>query len=318
MSPSAGARSPVEVPPFRKPADRRGAWFEFMALRFVQRTLGVLPRPVQIPVLGGLARFARALDGRHAGPAREFLRIALPDASEDQLDWHVLESYRHLARVAVESERLPSLRGARLGDHYDVEVCPGLEELVASRRGCLVLTAHVGLWEGIGLPLHALGFPFGAAVGKPPKNQHLARWLQRSAEAQGYQLLARAGAMKSVPRIVRAGGAAVLLLDQRPRVKAIQATFFGRLANCDRSAGVLVRRVAAPILVMGCYLIPGSRRYRLVFQRVVMPEELEGASPTEVMELVNRETEALILRAPEQYFWLHDRFKGAPEPSRAG
>lgn len=317
MLPRALDDCPVERVPFSKSIRRRGAWIEFMALRALQRSLALMPRPLLRPAIGGFARFARLVDGRHAGPAREFLRSALPDATEDQLDWHVTEAYRHLVRIVVESEHLGELRGARLGDHYDLETCPGLEQLIASRRGFLVLTAHVGFWEGLGQPLFAFGVPFGAAVGKPPSNHHLARWMQRRREEQGYRLLARDGAIAGVNQIVRAGGAALLLLDQRPRTKPIQASFFGRPANCDRSASVLLRRVAAPILVMGCYLTPEPRRYRVVCQRVIQPEELQSASPVEVLELVNRETEELILRAPEQYFWLHDRFKGSPDPGSA-
>jgi lauroyl/myristoyl acyltransferase len=49
-----------------------------------------------------------------------------------------------------------------------------------------------------------------------------------------------------------------------------------------------------------------------VFSRVVLPEDLDGLDASQVMVLVNRETERLILACPEQYFWLHDRYKGLP------
>jgi lauroyl/myristoyl acyltransferase len=88
--------------------------------------------------------------------------------------------------------------------------------------------------------------------------------------------------------------------------------FFGRLAACDRSAGVLARRVKAPLVFAACYRQEGPRPYRLVFSRVVLPEDLDGLDASQVMGLVNRETERLILACPEQYFWLHDRYKGLP------
>ena len=307
---------PVAAVPFRKDLVRRTAWLEYAALRITQRFLGGLPAPLQDPLLAGLARLGRAVDHRHAKPARDFIRTALPGATDRDVERLVLQAYRHLARVAVESDRLPGLVGARLGDHYDVETCAGLEELVGSGRGCIVLTAHVGFWEGVGLPMLALGYRMGVAVGKPPNNPYLARYIQRSREAQGAVLLPRDGALAGVSATVRAGGIAVLLLDQRPRAKPVQVEFFGRPAACDRAAAVLVRRVGAPILVTGCYLTPERRRYRLVFQSVIRPEELAGASPRQVIARVNREIEALVLRCPEQYFWLHDRFKGMPPAPR--
>lgn len=304
---------------FRKDLRRGGAWLEFAALRAAQVGLGALPAPVLRPVLAGFARLARRVDRRHTRAARAFLATAFPEADEAELERRVLASYRHLARVAVECDRLPRLIGARLGDHFEVETCEGLEEVVAG-GGCLVLTAHVGLWEAVALPLLAMGYPGGVAVGKPPNNQHLARWIQRRREALGGVALPRDGAVQGVTAAVRAGGAAILLLDQRPRQgrKSVRVELFGRPAACDRSAGVLVRRVRAPMVVAGCYLTDRPGRYRQVFQRVVRPEELAGLSPEEVMALVNRETEALVRRAPDQYFWLHDRFKGAPESAGDG
>jgi len=307
----SGFRPPVDLP-FEKKVRRRGAWLEFQALRATQPALGVLPEALLRPTLGGLARFARLVDRRHAESARDFVRTAFPEASDREVEARVLAAYRHLARVAVESERLPGVIGTRLADHYEVEACDGLEELVAAREGVIVLTAHVGFWEGVGLPFHALGYPHGVAVGKPPNNMYLARWIQRRREEQGAVLLPREGAIQGVTAAVRSGGAAILLLDQRPRQRPITVPFFGRPAACDRSAGVLVRRVGAPLLVVGCYLTDVPGRYRLVFQRVVRPAEVEGASSEEVMALVNRETEALVRRAPEQYFWLHDRYRGMP------
>ena len=311
IQPGPGSPVPPEVP-FEKDGRWRGDWLEFQALRATQRLLGAAPPWLLDPALGGLARLACLMDRRHARAARDFLGTAFPRESAAQIHERVLAAYRHLARVAVESDRIGGVIGRKLSDHYEVEACEGLEELVASRKGCLVLTAHVGFWEGIGLPLQALGYRSVAGVGKPPNNRYLARWIQERREEQGCVVLAREGAISGVSSTLRAGGAAVMLLDQRPRRKAIEVDFFGRPAECDRSAGVLVRRMATPLLVMGCYLTDRPGQYRLVFQRIVHPDEVKGASPEEVMEIVNRETEALVMRAPEQYLWLHDRFRGMP------
>ena len=82
-------------------------------------------------------------------------------------------------------------------------------------------------------------------------------------------------------------------------------------------AGVLLRRVKAPIVFYGCYSAPGSDpfrdwRFELRLPAVIQPEELAGLDASEVAGRINLELEKLILHRPEEMFWLHDRFRGAP------
>ena len=110
-----------------------------------------------------------------------------------------------------------------------------------------------------------------------------------------------------------------MLLDHRPRQKPVMAPFFGRPARCDRSAGVLLRRVRVPLLFYAGYSVPGTDpldnwRLELRLPRVIMPEALKGLSPEEIAGVINHELEGLILHRPDEVFWLHDRFKGTPTP----
>ena len=289
-----------------------GAWSEYLALRAVQETLGRAPEILSRPLIGGAARLARAFDRERTRIARSFIRSAMPDLSDGEVERLVLSAWKHLLRLTVTVARMhEATHGRRLGDHFDLEVCDGFEELRTGEQGVVFITAHVGNWEALGAPLNALGFNPLYCVGKPPRNNPLALYIQRSRERSGGIMLPRKGAMKGVPVVVRAGGGVVMLLDQRPRQKPIYADFFGRPAACDRSVGVLLRRVGAPLAFVGCY-DAGPLRFRLRFSRIIQPQELAGKAPEAVVERVNRELEGLILEAPDQYFWLHDRYRGAP------
>jgi KDO2-lipid IV(A) lauroyltransferase len=118
--------------------------------------------------------------------------------------------------------------------------------------------------------------------------------------------------MKDVQHILEAGGSVAMLLDQRARKRAVVAPFFGRPAACDRSAGVLIKRLKKPVILGACYRSATPWRWRAVIPTVLRPEDTAGASAEEIAARVNAELEALIRRAPDQYFWLHDRFRGAP------
>ena len=90
------------------------------------------------------------------------------------------------------------------------------------------------------------------------------------------------------------------------------APFFGRSTRTERSAGVLARRQRVPIVYFHCLKTEVPFRYLMRFTRIVMPEEIRSLSIEELATLSNEEAERTILACPEQYFWLHDRFRQDP------
>ncbi|MCA9002463.1 MAG: lysophospholipid acyltransferase family protein, partial [Planctomycetes bacterium] len=160
------------------------------------------------------------------------------------------------------------------------------------------------------------GFAPVFAVAKAPRNDYLARHMQHTREQQGGHLLPQRDAMKSVPAAIRGGGSVMFMLDHRARSKPVFAPFFGRPAACERSAGVLLRRVGAPIVFYTCTKSDGPRPFELTYGPVLMPEDLARLDPEEIATRLNSVYEVLIRRRPEQYFWLHDRFRFIPRTWR--
>lgn len=316
---------PVDVPPFEEgrfhsPKHR----VLQLLMRAAQEGAVRLPAPLRRGVVGALARAGRAADRRHTRAAEEYIRAALPLATDPEVDALVAAGWRHLLRVALAALGVGrSVVGRRFGDHYELSACAEAMEVLERPEGAIILTAHAGFWEASCPALVAMGWTPIYGVGKAPRNDFVARDLQRMREQQGMRVIPRRGAMAAVPAAVRAGATVGMLLDHRPRRKPVWAPFFGRLAACDRSAGVLLRRVRAPLVFYGCYSVPGTDalddwRFQLRFPRVLHPEELAGLDPEAVAARVNAELERIILHRPDEVFWLHDRFKGAPAPSGGG
>ncbi|MCP3920459.1 MAG: lysophospholipid acyltransferase family protein [bacterium] len=290
-----------------------GAWSQYIAMRVAQRALWYSPHFVQKGAIAALARLCRIVDRRHTRGARDYIATAMPHLSAREVDGLVLDAWKHLMRLGVSSEGLAArLTGRRLGDHFDVELSDAARAVLESDGGCMLVTAHVGDWEIAALALKTIGFAPIFGVGKVPRNDLLAQRIQRMRESLGGLLIGRKGAMRTVPHVVREGGSVILLLDHRARVKPVLAPFFGREAKCDRSAGVLVRRVKAPLVFFACYRAEERWRFRLDIGTVIRPDELAGLSSEGVAARINAEFERVILKQPDQYFWLHDRFKGMP------
>lgn len=279
-----------------------------------------LPRGAQNALIGALARLARRIDAKHADAARVFLRQALPCAATDgpQLEERVLQAYRHLFRITLDSqsfERHVALD--RRGDHYELEACDAFHELVASKRGAFMITPHVGDWEAGSAFVTDFGPEEFWAVVKPPRNRRVSLRLLEARERRGVRVLPRHGGLGVVPKVLASGAWIGLLLDQRPNGRYVTAPFFRRPAFCERSAATLIRRTRAPLVFGSTYRTETPWRYRIVMQSVVEPDELRGLDPVAIQTRVNEEMERLILRAPDQYFWLHDRYRHAPPAEAA-
>jgi KDO2-lipid IV(A) lauroyltransferase len=294
-----------------------GARLEFLATRVAIAGVDALPAWMRERVIGALARLGRRFDRSHSDAAREFLRTALGEMPPAELDARVLEAWRHLLRVAVSSGVLTRhVDPTRMREHCRVDLSPEAAEILASRRGRIVITGHIGDWEAGSAVLPWLGCDPLYVVAKPPRNNYMAEHLQRLREMRGIRVLPRRGAMRHAKTILAAGGTLAMLLDQRARTRPVFAPFFGRMARCDRSAGVMLRRLRAPAVIGACWST-GPWQWDVRLDEVLQPEDFAHRSYEEIATRINASLEKLILVRPEQYFWLHDRYRGADEVTRA-
>lgn len=305
---------PVPWMPVEGTRDGFGAWVEYLAMRSATRCAARLPEFLLKPLIGGLARLARVVDRSHSRSAREFIDQALgPGLPDRELDERVLQAYRHLIGITVRAEAWHRRVSTEDWEkHCTIDVSPEFTKLKG--RGAILICPHLGDWEaGVGfLPL--MGFNPLYAIARPPKNKPMSQYLQRTREARGFRVLPRRGGIQLASQVVEGGGILCLLIDQRARDRGVLAPFFGRPALCDRSAGVLLRRLRVPIGLGAVYLTDEPYHFRVTAHTVLEPEEYSGQSVEEIITRINGELEKLILAAPEQYFWLHDRYRGAPAP----
>ena len=293
------------------------AWVQYAAARGILGGISRMPRGLQGLYISVLALLARRLDKRHSDAARAYLRQALGCAAAEGLagpdiEARVLTAWRHFIQLSVDAVAFNRRVGADPLAHVEVERCEGLDELIASGTGGLLVSSHLGDWEAGSAFLGHLGFDPLLAIAKPPRNRPLSRYIQRMRARRRVTFLPRRGGIELAGEGLKKGGWLLVLLDQRPRKGEVTAPFFGRPARTERSAGVLARRQRLPIVYFHCLKTEVPFRYLMRFTRIVMPEEIRSLSIEELATLSNEEAERAILACPEQYFWLHDRFRQDP------
>lgn len=278
-----------------------------------------LPEFLLEPLLSFLAAAGMRLDRRRTRAAREFVRQALGELPPAEVERLVRSGWRQLLRVTADTERLLlRVPVERLPEHFEVRMSDEARRVFASPRGCILACGHLGNWEAAFAILPTLGSHKVYGVAKPPKNRYLSRALQASRERWNVRVLSRKGAMRTAPEILKAGAAIAMVVDQRTSGRALLVPFFGRLARCERAPAVLLKRHHVPIVVGACRMTVRPLHYRIDIRDVLLPEEWARREVEEIVLRVNQGLERLIRETPEQYVWIHDRYRDTPRTLEAG
>ncbi|MFN4259185.1 MAG: lysophospholipid acyltransferase family protein [Gemmataceae bacterium] len=266
----------------------------------------------------GLAWLVCKLNRRHNQVARDNLRHAFPQLSEAQRERLVYEVYRHFCRLVVEVVYLPRIfhvgNWRRYTEFSDPIHAQRYMDCLLSGRSIMIVTGHFGNWELAGYIVPLLGFKIHA-IARPIDNPYLDRYIRRFREATGQKILAKKGDFDTIEAVLASGGVLATLADQDAGQRGLYVEFFGRPASTHKAIALLALEHRVPLVVGGSARVAEPMHYRAYIEDVILPEEYEGR-PDAARAITQRYTaalERLIRRHPEQYLWLHRRWKHQPK-----
>ncbi len=247
--------------------------------------------------------------------AVENLRHALPDLSEAERRRVARRSFQHLGVLFIE---ICSLLAGPLGDvlgDLRLEGHEHLDEVMRKHGRALLLTAHLGNWEL--LPAASRLTPYPLTIVVRPLD---APWLNRVAEAlrgkADVELIAKQAALRPILTALSRGRLVGILLDQNAaRREGVFVPFFGRPASTSRAMAVLALRTGTPVVPIFTHRQPDGRHV-VVVQPPIEPEAGKGGAWA-ITDLTTRYTaaiEAAIRATPDQWLWMHDRWRTRPRP----
>src|SRR5437870_3608454 len=166
------------------------------------------------------------------GVAEEQIAKAFPELASERVSEIARDSYRNLGRTAMETMLLASRsREDVLAMFGEVDGWHFVEERLAAGRGLMLASGHVGNWELGGAYLAARGLPI-SAVARHMANPLVDRYLTRTRERLGLNVIHDEVAVRRVPRALRSGGVVAFLVDQAAiGLASSWVPFFGRLAK---------------------------------------------------------------------------------------
>ena len=291
----------------------------YVAARVAIGVAARVPQWLGYRAAAALGRAWFRLDGRRRRFAARFLAQAYPDLSERERMRFGAAATASLFKVPLDMARLTRLLD-RGGDVAEVmDLTPMQRELEGVDAPYFALTAHLGSWEVGAAGMAALhGTAHGIA--RVTKNPLLNRWLLGTRQRGGLTIHPRRGGVRDLANAMEAGDIGLQVVDQNQRLRGVFAPFFGKVASCERAAVSLALRRGYP-LVFGAAIRKGHGfRFELVAEPTVYPESTgdRTADLHRTICLVNERLERMIRRAPEQYLWIHDRYRTQPEEGAAG
>src|SRR3984893_7800133 len=268
----------------------------------------------------GLLPFDRAsaLGGavaRRIGPslgiserARRNLRRAFPGLPEIEIERIVADMWDNLGRVAAEYPHLREIRVFEPGGRVETHGLEHMDRAVAAGRRMIIFSGHIANWE-IGL-LAAVQCGISVAqIDRPPNNPLVDRMIPRFRGHAGELIPKGAVAARRAIAMLRRGWHLTMLADQKIN-DGIPVAFFGRPAMTSSALASLALRFECDVFPARVERLNGAHFPLTVFPPLPLPRSGDHhADVAALMARVNAILEDWVRDRPEQWFWLHRRWR---------
>ncbi len=244
------------------------------------------------------------------GVALENVREALgKDAPAGRI---VRGAFANLTMFAVEALRLPDLNRARVDQLVEVRGQEILDQALASGRGCIVVTAHMGNFDLLGCAHAIRGVPVNV-VYKDIHWREAHDFFFAARRKAGVTVIPPKGSERQILRALRANQVVAFVIDQHmPKHRGVACRFFGRYASTTPAPALFAMKTGAVVVPALIHRVGNSGHHvSQIFPPIAMeePHADRAENLKHNMQRLNDWLEAEVRKRPEQWLWLHKRWK---------
>jgi Kdo2-lipid IVA lauroyltransferase/acyltransferase len=292
---------------------------EYWLVVAVARTLGRMPRPLARWVASVLTWAVYHGLGRLRRVGERNLALAFPELPKKIKTTELRGVYRHLGWQLVEFCRMRRYTAANIKNWIRTE---GLDHYLAAQargKGVLILTGHLGAWELSSFYHSLMGHPMGMVI-RRLDNRQLDEFVNGIRCQHGNRVLHKDDFARGLLTAMRAGETVGILMDTNMTPpQGVFVDFFGRQACTASGLARVALKTSAAVLPGFMLWEPAELKYVLHFG----PElnfERTGNAEADILaatQQCNRVVESWIRRYPDQWLWIHRRWKTRP-PGESG
>ena len=287
---------------------------QFWLVWVVAQVLGRLPRGIARFFAAGLASLVYRLHGRLRRVGCRNLELAFPQIDPEERERILHGVYRSLGWQLVEFCRMPRYTAENTREWIRTE---GLENYLRAKargKGVFIVTGHLGAWELSSFYHSLMGYPMSMVI-RRLDNHPLDRFVNGIRCMHGNRVLHKDDFARGLLSAMRAADAVGILMDTNMTPpQGVFVKFFG-VEACTASG---LARVA---LKTGAAVLPGfmvweksEKKYVLHFGEEIVFTRSENvdADILAATEACTQSIESWVRRYPEQWLWIHRRWKTRP------
>ena len=289
--------------------------FDFVVY-LLYRTGSAIASALPLRFLFAVGRFlgfwAWLVSGKYRRLAERNVAIAFAnEKSPRELHRLVRRHFQRLGANLLCSAKLTRMSPDKILQRIKIENIESMDSRFRAGVPVVLVLSHLGTWELFAqLMPKFVGYVRNASVYQKLGNPFIDEHVRRTRSQAGLELFDRQAGFEPVVELLRSGGGVGVLSDQHAGDHGLWAPFLGRLASTSPLPGLLAKRTRAALIAAGVYTT-GPARWRMVFtDRFDQP----GASVAALTSMINEVIEQQIRVAPEDWFWVHNRWK-TPQPN---
>lgn len=237
------------------------------------------------------------------------LKIAFPELNEAKIKRLALESFINAGTVFAEMLVIPKLSEKELLDNVDYTIPEEIRELINKEQGIVFLTAHMGNWEIAAITTTLSTGRHLSVVYKKMRNPYVDKWIEKM-RSRFNKAVAVGISIKEIYQELLKKQMVGIVADQRAPKKSPKVKFFGQEITAFAGPAMLSLKLNVPVLLT---LVNREKngKYKCTMELLKVDENIETVED-KILNLTQKyfnKLEEKIRQYPEQWFWMHNRWK---------
>ena len=283
------------------------------------KVLGLIPRKMAFKLGNLIGQILFLADKKHRKIAIENLTRAFGhEKNPYEIRMLARRVFKNFGQIVFEIGWSLRLDRKDFQKHFKIQGLSNYKNVYEKGRGVLFLTAHMGNWELLSIIMAMVGYPVSVLY-RPLDFSPLDRFFAMVRGRFGAELIPSAQSMRKILRSLKHGKVVGMLMDQNVDwPEGVFVDFFGHRACTNKGMALLARRTEAPVIPV--FLVREKSGFRAEFGSeipLIKTEDIRKDLEANTQQY-NRIIEDFIHRYPDQWFWVHQRWKTKPYCSWPG